>query len=174
MKNRYKKHARKKTTKIWKLIKKVIQKWSPNPSKITPKFDAEKRLEKRCSGIYHFPANPRPAQCEVVPGVIISKDFLRKKTKKKANWRVRTRWSAKSGVQKAHTERKVQIDFSNAPKRDLTYANDSFHREDSGSFRFFSVRPFCVELRPFHSVNRKLTPILYINSMISRHKECSR
>ena len=28
MKNRYKKHARKKRAKIWKLIKKVIQKWS--------------------------------------------------------------------------------------------------------------------------------------------------
>ena len=41
MKNRYKKHARKKNTKIWKLIKKVIQKWNHNPSNITPKIDAK-------------------------------------------------------------------------------------------------------------------------------------
>ena len=63
------------------------------------------------------------------------------------------------------------LDFLNAPKRDLTCANDSFHREDFGSFRGFSVRPFCVELRPFHSANRKLAQILYINFMISRHKD---
>ena len=50
----------------------------------------------------------------------------------------------------------------NAPKRALLCAHDSFHREDYCSFRGFAVRPFCVDLRPFHSENRNLLPMLYI------------
>ena len=52
MKNRYKKHARKKRAKIWKLIKKMIQKWSQNPSKITSKIDATKGTKKKGLKLY--------------------------------------------------------------------------------------------------------------------------
>ena len=44
----------------------------------------------------------------VIPKGYHFKRILRKKTEKKADWRVRTRWSAKSGVQKAPTKRQVQ------------------------------------------------------------------
>ena len=65
-------------------------------SKIDPKIVAE-FVSKKFDSL-------RLAECAPAPEVIISKDFLRKKTEKKANRRVRTRWSAKSGVQKANTE----------------------------------------------------------------------
>ena len=46
------------------------------------------------------------------PNPIISKDILRsevrRKQTKKANWRVSTEWSAKSGVQRESAERQVQ------------------------------------------------------------------
>ena len=66
-------------------------------SKIDPKIVAEFGSK-----------NEGAAESAPAPGVNISKDFLWKKTEKKANRRVRTRWNAKSGVQKAHTERQVQ------------------------------------------------------------------
>ena len=57
---------------------KSAPKINQNPSKITPKIDAEEETEKRGR-------TPDPAECAQVPKAIISKDFLRKKTKKKAN-----------------------------------------------------------------------------------------
>ena len=80
-------------------------------SKIDPKIDAGKKASKCLSGAHHSTQRrkiPIPAESAPAPGAIISKDFLRKKTEKKANRRVQTRWSAKSGVQKAHTERQVR------------------------------------------------------------------
>ena len=79
-------------------------KMNQNPSKITPKIDPKKGTEKRGRSR----KKPWPAECAKSPKAIISKDFRRKKTKKKANGSVGTRWSAKSGVQKAPTERQVQ------------------------------------------------------------------
>jgi hypothetical protein len=55
MKNRYKKHARKKKAKKWKHIKKVIQKWSPNPEKWPPKIDCENWCEKGGGGVTPHP-----------------------------------------------------------------------------------------------------------------------
>ena len=63
----------------------MIQKWSQNPSKITPKFDAEKRLEKRFSGIYIPAPKPAPGAMRGVPKGYHFKRILRKKTEKKAN-----------------------------------------------------------------------------------------
>jgi hypothetical protein len=51
----------------------VIQKWSQNPSKITPKIDAKKERKKESVKRH----NIYPAWCGVSPNPIISKDILR-------------------------------------------------------------------------------------------------
>ena len=83
-------------------------------SKIDAKIVAGKKASKWLSGAQggkeFWPKTLQtwPGAMRVIPKGYHFKRILRKKTEKKANRRVGTRWSAKSGVQKAHTERQVQ------------------------------------------------------------------
>ena len=76
-------------------------KMEPKSIKNHSKIDAKKETKRRGSNRY-------PAWCGQSPNPIISKDTVRSKHTKKAEWGVSTRWSAKSGVQKASAERQVQ------------------------------------------------------------------
>ena len=57
----------------------MIQQWSQNLSKITPKIDAKKETKKD----NQKPYNPRSAEEAVSPNPIISKDILRSEVRGK-------------------------------------------------------------------------------------------
>ena len=62
-----------------KFIKKVIQKWTQNPSKITPKIHAKKETKKEDLK----PCRARSAEVAGSPNPIISKDILRSEVRRK-------------------------------------------------------------------------------------------
>jgi hypothetical protein len=57
----------------------VIQKWYPNPSKITPKIAAKKDIKKESIKL----GNRYPAWYGQSPNPIISKDLLRSEVRRK-------------------------------------------------------------------------------------------
>ena len=83
-------------------------KMEPKSIKNHSKNRCEKRDEKRMSKTLE----PGMAKCASSPNPIISKGILRsevrRKQTKKADWKVSTEWSAKSGVQRESEERQVQ------------------------------------------------------------------
>jgi hypothetical protein len=68
-----------------KFIKQVIQKWSQNLSKITPKIDAKKETKKEDLK----PCRARSAEEAVSPNPIISKDILRSEVRRKYTKKVK-------------------------------------------------------------------------------------
>ena len=105
MENRYQKHARKRRAKIWKLI----QKWSQNPSKITPKIDAKKNLEKSLIASARRNARgPQKLSFQKNPS-----EENREESRLKGENKVECKkWSAKGTYRKASAEREPTQDLN--------------------------------------------------------------